>query len=437
MKKDIYKKSMDHIRFNTNFEEEVIRYCENKNSKKERILMKRFIPVAGALAAILCLIAVNNIFIKAPANIPNNVNTDSSINELNALYVKNFTLNNHQAEYKLLTENEAKSLDFSTTKGKLLTETTDGMKVYQIADRNDLVYILINDELYQFFRFTGEDGNYGFSDILSIYGIQNPDDIKEVIVKSSNPDESIKDILLTDADIEMFYNQLLTMKSLKEEEFSKQIEDSGYQFVPGDEFKERTVQILTSSGETLVLNYNPLNKYLTQGGYAFFDKLEDNFNSWLIKTAEIDISADYSNKIIDQNMEGEAASKILEWVNTNGYPDYYAGVYLNDNGKVVVLLTDDSATNKDEIRKIASSTDIIFQKAIHSYNYLTEIQNKISEKMQNGEFSFISSSGIMEDKNYIEVGIVSASDSEIDELLKLDPTGSAIKVVDSGNLSIY
>lgn len=440
MKKDIYKESMNHIRFNNNFEEETLKYCKNKEIKKQPLIMKRFIPVAGALAAMLCFIAANNTFSKGPTNIPNTVNTDSSVNQLDALYVKNLTMNNHQAEYKLLSDTEVKALNLSAKKGNLLTETEDGMKVYQIADRNDFVYILIEDELYQFFSFTGEDGSYQISDVLSIYGINNISNIKTIQVITSfdyADHKTNKNISLDAKATDKLFQEILNLKSIKEDEYSKQIVESGYVANPGDEFKEREIKITSDSGEVIVLNYNPLHKHLYQGGYAFFNTFGEDFNSWLIETAKIDINTDYSDLVEYQNIEGVAATKILEWVNTNGYPDYYAGVYINENGKTVILLTDDSNTNKEEIIKIASSEDIIFQKANHSYHELNEIQDKISEKMQTGEFSFITSSGVIEDKNYIEVGVLSASDSEIEKVLKLDPSGTAIKIVDSGNLSTY
>ena len=83
------------------------------------------------------------------------------------------------------------------------------------------------------------------------------------------------------------------------------------------------------------------------------------------------------------------------------YKDYYAGRYIDNNGNNVVLLCKDNKSNRKEICKILGVTEskTIFKTAKYSYNYLIELQNKISDKMRDKELSFVVSSEVAEDIN--------------------------------------
>ena len=115
---------------------------------------------------------------------------------------------------------------------------------------------------------------------------------------------------------------------------------------------------------------------------------------------------------------------------TKGYPDYYAGKYVNSNGKNVILLCEDTKSNRKDICNKLKITEnkTIFKKAKYSYNYLTELQNKISRKMINKEFTFISSSAVMEDTNSIQVTVISDNESELNRIKALDTIGGAIDI---------
>lgn len=112
------------------------------------------------------------------------------------------------------------------------------------------------------------------------------------------------------------------------------------------------------------------------------------------------------------------------------YKDYYAGRYIDNNGNNVVLLCKDNKSNRKEICRILGVTEskTIFKNAKYSYNYLTELQNKISDKMRNKELSFVVSSEVAEDINKIRIVVTTNSEEDINRVRKLDTLGGAILI---------
>ncbi len=69
-----------------------------------------------------------------------------------------------------------------------------------------------------------------------------------------------------------------------------------------------------------------------------------------------------------------------------------------------------------------------FKKAKYSYKYLTELQNKISQKMIDKEFTFVTKSAIMENNNNIKVTVTSNNESELNKIKAIDTIGGAIEI---------
>ncbi len=115
--------------------------------------------------------------------------------------------------------------------------------------------------------------------------------------------------------------------------------------------------------------------------------------------------------------------------------DYYAGKYVDNTGRNVVLLCEDTAENRAEICKELGITEsnTIFKQAKYSYEYLTELQEKISKKMQSKELTFITTSSLMEDKNNIKVIVTTKDEKELEKLNELDIKGGAIEIEYSEN----
>ena len=117
-------------------------------------------------------------------------------------------------------------------------------------------------------------------------------------------------------------------------------------------------------------------------------------------------------------------------IKSTNYPDYYAGKYVDNNGNNVVLLCKDNEANRKEICSLLGITEgkTIFKTAKHSYNYLTDLQSKISKKMIDKEFTFITTSAIMEDNNNIKVTVISNNESDLKKIKALDTIGGAIEI---------
>ena len=115
---------------------------------------------------------------------------------------------------------------------------------------------------------------------------------------------------------------------------------------------------------------------------------------------------------------------------STNYPDYYAGRYVDNQGNNVVLLKVDTKENRQKICTLLGITEskTKFEVAKYSYEYLTELQNKIGTKMLEKELPFVTSSSIMEDKNWIEVQVTTNKESELEKIKVLDTIGGAISI---------
>lgn len=113
-----------------------------------------------------------------------------------------------------------------------------------------------------------------------------------------------------------------------------------------------------------------------------------------------------------------------------GYPDYYAGKYMDENGNNIVLLCENNESNRREICQLLGITEngTTFKTAKYSYNYLTNLQNKITQKMIDKEFTFVISSALMEDNNNIKVTVTSNKENDLNNIKALDTIGGAIEI---------
>lgn len=70
-------------------------------------------------------------------------------------------------------------------------------------------------------------------------------------------------------------------------------------------------------------------------------------------------------------------------VNGEGYPSYYGGSYMTDDGDLVVLLTDESREIATEIQNYTQSTDVTIQYVDISLNQLKAVQESYGDKYVN------------------------------------------------------
>jgi len=157
----------------------------------------------------------------------------------------------------------------------------------------------------------------------------------------------------------------------------------------------------------------------THNGINFDIETIDITQEELISLLEsIIIRCQESNKVVEDKDTG-MKEQINEVSNSSSYPDFYAGKYVDEKGNNVILLCEDNEVNRKEICKWLGITEnkTIFKEAKYSYNYLEQLQTKISNAMSNKELPFVTSSALRDNTNNIVVTVTS-NDEKISKKLK-------------------
>lgn len=134
------------------------------------------------------------------------------------------------------------------------------------------------------------------------------------------------------------------------------------------------------------------------------------------------------NKPVEEGDTGE--NEPVKETTNKKYPTSYGGRYIDSSGNNVVWICDDSEANRKEICNFLGITEnkTIFKVAKYSYNYLEDLQSKISKKMSNKEISFVTTSSLREDSNNIVVTVTSNNESDLNKIKALDTIGGAIDI---------
>lgn len=115
---------------------------------------------------------------------------------------------------------------------------------------------------------------------------------------------------------------------------------------------------------------------------------------------------------------------------TKDTSEFFGGSYTDANGKFVIVLTEDTPTNRIAICKELgkSENNTTFITGTYTLEYLTELQAKISNAMVNKELPFVITSSLCENTNNIIISANTTSEAELAKLYALDTIGGAIKV---------
>ncbi len=112
----------------------------------------------------------------------------------------------------------------------------------------------------------------------------------------------------------------------------------------------------------------------------------------------------------------------------------YGGQYLDANRVYVLLLTEDSAEHRTEFCDYLgiSQENVVFQQVAYSYEYLTDLQTKISAAMAAGELPSVAVSALDDCGNQIVLQFVTPSEQETDPaelalVRSFDTQGGAIE----------
>ena len=122
----------------------------------------------------------------------------------------------------------------------------------------------------------------------------------------------------------------------------------------------------------------------------------------------------------DVNMTNEPSTAYtVDGIPANGFPDYYAGAYMNANHELVVMITDNAAASKSAVRSLSQSSEMNFRTAEHSYADLVRCMDEITRGWSSGseDFTPIQYAYIDDFGNRVVVGVKELSDEYL-ELLR-------------------
>lgn len=206
------------------------------------------------------------------------------------------------------------------------------------------------------------------------------------------------------------------------------------EFVMKTKKNRKIIYGITSSAAVVILGFgiiigtNTLNNNQAQNNPYGISDLKDVKESKEESLQSGDAEDNNKNTTIEDK-DVNVNEQPNENINT-GYPDYYAGKYIDKNGNNVVLLCENNETNRRAICSLLGITEnrTTFKTAKYSYNYLTELQSKISKAMQNKEITFVTTSSLREDSNNIVVTVTSNNESDLNKIKSLDTIGGAIDI---------
>lgn len=94
-----------------------------------------------------------------------------------------------------------------------------------------------------------------------------------------------------------------------------------------------------------------------------------------------------SNELFNKLMEGFTPDWMEREFDPSIYPIFYAGSFINDQGKFVIAVTENNEQNRKALADLMGSDDFIIQEVEYSYADLLRIMNKIDEFLANSEIA--------------------------------------------------
>lgn len=113
------------------------------------------------------------------------------------------------------------------------------------------------------------------------------------------------------------------------------------------------------------------------------------------------------------------------------YEEVWGGSYTDAQGNQVVLLTENTPENQQEVFRRNPALNVettVFQTADFSLAYLTGLLADISKAMGDGSLSFVPTAGLYEDRNRVVVTITTDDPGSIAQVLAFDILGGAIEI---------
>ena len=124
-------------------------------------------------------------------------------------------------------------------------------------------------------------------------------------------------------------------------------------------------------------------------------------------------------------------------ISATDFPEYYGGCYVNDEGKLVVLVKEGESEPIRQLSQATRSSSMIYETSQYSFNELQQVVEEIRQKALAGnEFLFknVSLYGISEKDNIVEVGLLYNTPSVVQEFKNKISDSPKIKFINSGKL---
>lgn len=156
--------------------------------------------------------------------------------------------------------------------------------------------------------------------------------------------------------------------------------------------------VLNTQTDTADAKLNTNHRYAGAASTNFHQTLAENYKT-------------------QQNGSGTSEGYTVGGIPAEGYPEYYAGSYLNENGELVFLVTEEYAKSRKQeqaeidAKTLTQSDELVFHTAKYSYRELINVMTEIStfrrsELKEKAPFK-IWMSGINDYKNCVIVYISS------------------------------
>ena len=280
---------------------------------------------------------------------------------------------------------------------------------YYISGHTDMQYLIrnVNEEysLWKFSCFSNEE--YPYCDVLDlVYQIHSADAISEIIVNPARMDntnggraiqEKIGTLKIKDREeIDTIYQILSSLTCYGSNHWD--MIDYGDAEAPADEKKSSHQAVLLGRYLSIVTDYG-------------------NEIDGLKYTAVSDMFYEFSG-IAYNHLSTEQAESMNEILRITESAE---GLQNRDIAEKNELLEDQSLEDRRELLLEAENANV-------SLEYVTELQNKVSTAMINGELPFVITSAVYENPYRLHIVVTSNSESDLQKLLELDSLGGALEI---------
>lgn len=185
------------------------------------------------------------------------------------------------------------------------------------------------------------------------------------------------------------------------------------------------IKSVISGVELIIYKFNDLYMTVFENGGVYYDVTADGIAENELKDLLTGLINCKPSKIED--VPADAHGIYFESIEIDE-AEYYGGCYINDDGQLTAVLTNDTPKNCAEIKAKLGRDDIVFVKGKYTLDYLTKLQEKISQAMVSKELPFVISSALMERGNCIKVRVNTKDEALWEKIYELDTVGGAVSV---------